>query len=120
MLNQEEAKWRLCKLICLNNSQELIEQDLKAFLEIFDIDEELSISLKNAEIYCECCKLLNRYAFLFCKHYTGPASFILACFNCEHHNGEECTILDEIIAIEAKNLAFRDRHMLVRKPPSKN
>jgi len=119
-LIEEDPKWRLCKLICLNKDQEIFLRDLEYFCTIFDISEDIKRKMWDSRTYCDCCKLLDRYAFLFCKHYTGPASFILTCFTCENHNGQECTILDQIVEIEAKQWVQRDRHMLMHKPPSEN
>ena len=117
---EQDPKWRLCRLICLNRDAEPYPPDIEHFCKIFEVSEEIKAKFKEAKTYCECCKLVNRYAFLFCKHYTGPASFILSCVTCENHNGTECTILDEIVEIEARELAQRDRFMLINKPPSKN
>lgn len=117
---EEDPKWRLCRLICLNRDQEIYLPDLELFSKSFEVSEEIQEKFEETKVYCECCKLLDRYAFLFCKHYTGPAAFILACFNCENHDGKECLILDEIVKIEAEQWAQRDRHMLMHKPPPEN
>ena len=117
---EEDPKWRLCRLICLNRDQEIYPPDLDLFFKIFDITKETQEKFKDVGVYCDCCRIMDRYAFLFCKHYSGPAAFILACFTCENHDGKECMIMDQIVEIEARQWAARDRHMLIHKPPSEN
>jgi len=117
---EEDPKWRLCHLICLNKSKEILPEDREMFLKYFEIPEEIKDAFMEASHYCECCKLLDRYAFLFCKHYTGPAAFILTCLTCENHDGKTCTILDQIVEEEARQWVQRDCHMLIHKPPPRN
>jgi len=116
MPEASDSKWQLCSLICLNKGQEIYVPDLDVFCHTYIIPEEIEKQLYACKTYCECCKILKCYAFLFCKHYTGSASFILICPTCENYNGKECVILDEIVVAEAKNLINQDRYLLFYRP----
>lgn len=118
MIVEEDPKWQLCSLICLNKGQEIYSPDVDIFCNSFILSDDVKDQLHKCKVYCECCRILKRYAFLFCKYYTGEASFILICSTCENYDGEECTILDQIIESEAKRLACQDRYMLLQDPPS--
>jgi hypothetical protein len=115
-----DSKWQLCSYLCLNKNQKPYLQDLEWFCSKYKVPDKISKNLNSFKTYCAFCKMLDRYAFLCCKGYTGPGAVILTCLTCEHYDGKECKILFEILDEEARRLAAQDRHNLITEPPSPN
>lgn len=110
--------FKICKILCKNYNQEVQPQEIAWYKSNFvDLDD---IEIGSCKTFCEICKKVDKYMFLFCQYFKGFGKPLLICPVCENYNGGECEIIYLIVEEKAQELAKRDRRHLWEAGGSEN